>query len=371
MNKILVVGQTPPPFHGQSIMIEQMLKDSYNGVKLYHVRMHFSKGGDDIGRFQPGKMLHLLAVIMKIIFYKFRFNIKVLYYPPAGPNKVPVFRDLLILSCTRFLFKRVIFHFHAGGVSTFYGQLPAILKWLYRRSYFKPDVAVRLSEFNPEDGAFLKAKKEFIVPNGIGDHASGFKSKPSLVADEKSPCRFLYVGALKETKGVMVLIEACGLLKERGMDFNLQTVGEFESVAFRDAVTAKVSQYKLEDMVTFPGVLAGEAKWEQYVGADIFCYPTFFESETFGIVLLEAMQFSLPVVAARWRGVQSVVRDGVTGFLVPIKDSAALADKLAFLIANPALRMEMRAKSRETFLQEYTLEKFHENMEKIFLSVTP
>jgi glycosyltransferase involved in cell wall biosynthesis len=371
MNKILVVGQTPPPFHGQSIMIDLMLKGNYKDIKLYHVRMHFSRGMDDVGRFQLGKMFHLPAIIMKIIFYKFRYNIKVLYYPPAGPNKVPVLRDLIILSCTRFLFKRVIFHFHAGGVSTFYEQLPTLLKWFYRRCYFKPDAALRLSEFNPDDGAFLKAKKEFIVPNGIADHAVGFKPKPPATAAGKSPCRILYVGALKETKGVMVLIEACGLLKERGLDFTLQAVGEFESIAFRIGVLLNVAQYYLDEMVEFPGVLIGDAKLQRYANADIFCYPTYFESETFGIALLEAMQFSLPVVAARWRGVQSVVRDGVTGFLVPIKDSAALADKLASLIANPALRTEMSAKSREIFLQEYTIEKFHENMEKVFLSVIP
>ncbi len=369
MNKILVVGQTPPPFHGQSIMIDLMLKGNYKDVKLYHVRMHFSRGIDDVGRFQPGKILHLLAVIMKIIFYIFRYNIKVLYYPPAGPNKVPVLRDLIILFCTRFLFKRVIFHFHAGGVSTFYEQLPTLLKWLYRCCYFEPDAALRLSLFNPDDGAFLKAKKEFIVPNGIADHAVGFKPKPPSIAAEKSPCRILYVGALKETKGLMVLIEACKLLKERGLDFTLQAVGEFESAAFQHAIKAKVAHYKLENMVMFPGVLTAEAKFQQYAEADIFCYPTYFESETFGIVLLEAMQFSLPVVATRWRGVQSVVRDGVTGFLVPIKDSDALADKLASLIANPDLRTEMSAKSREIFLQEYTIEKFHENMENVFVSV--
>lgn len=370
MNKILVVGQTPPPFHGQSIMIEQMLNGNYNHVKLYHVRMHFSRGVDDIGRFQPGKIMHLLAIILKIIYYKFRYNIHVLYYPPAGPNKVPVLRDLIILSCTRFLFKRVIFHFHAGGVSTIYEQLPAFLKWLYRKCYFYPDAALRLSEFNPADGEFLQAKKEFIVPNGIEDYAPHFIKNTNSTSPTSNLCRILYVGALKETKGLLVLIEACRLLKEKGLDFTLEAVGEFESIQFQESVTAKVEQYQLADRVVFPGVLTGEEKIERYAGADIFCYPTFFESETFGIVLLEAMQCSLPIVASRWRGVQSVVRDGVTGFLVPIKDSAELADKLAFLIINPALRKEMSARSREIFLQEYTIEKFHENMEKIFLSVS-
>ncbi|MCU0285242.1 MAG: glycosyltransferase [Acidobacteria bacterium] len=370
MNKILVVGQTPPPFHGQSIMIDQMLKGNYKNVKLYHVRMHFSHGVDDIGRFQLGKMLHLPAIITKIIFYKFRYNIKILYYPPAGPNKVPVLRDLLILFFTRFLFKRVIFHFHAGGVSTIYEQLPAPLRWLYRKCYFYPDAALRLSEFNPADSEFLHAKKEFIVPNGIEDNARHFTKNTNPTQTTPNPCRILYVGTLKETKGLLVLIEACKLLKEKGLDFTLEAVGEFESVQFQETVAAKAAQYQLTDRVVFPGVLTGEEKFEKYADADIFCFPTFFESETFGIVLLEAMQFSLPIVATRWRGVQSVVRDRFTGFLVPIRDSAALADKLALLITNPTLREEMSTWSREIFLQEYTIEKFHENMENVFLSAS-
>jgi glycosyltransferase involved in cell wall biosynthesis len=72
------------------------------------------------------------------------------------------------------------------------------------------------------------------------------------------------------------------------------------------------------------------------------------------------------MVATQWRGVQSVVREGVTGFLVPIKDPAALADKLELLIKDPAIRKKMKEKSREIFLNEYTVEKFHKNMETVF-----
>ncbi|MCP5103496.1 MAG: glycosyltransferase family 4 protein [bacterium] len=366
MIKVLVVGQTPPPFHGQSIMIEEMLKGNYNGVKLYHVRMSFSRGIDDIGRFQIGKMVHLAAVIFKTVFYKFRFNIKVLYYPPAGPNKVPVFRDLIFLFFTRFLFKRVIFHFHAGGVSTIYDQLSGVLQCIYKKCYFKPGAAVRLSEFNPDDGAFLKAEKEFIVPNGVADFSLELPPAPP---DEHTSCRLLYVGAVKETKGILVLIETCRLLKERGLDFTLKVVGKFESPEFERDVMEKVNRYKLKEIIDFPGVLTGAEKFAQYRDADIFCYPTFFESETFGIVLLEAMQFSLPVAAARWRGVQSVVEDGVTGFLVPVKDSAAMADKIEVLIADPVLRTKMKEKSRDLYLKKYTIEKFQKNMENVFLSI--
>jgi glycosyltransferase involved in cell wall biosynthesis len=83
------------------------------------------------------------------------------------------------------------------------------------------------------------------------------------------------------------------------------------------------------------------------------------------------MQFSLPITAARWRGVQSVVRDGETGFLVPPQDSTALADKLQVLIDDPALRRQMQENGRRVYLQEYTIEQFHRNMEAVFLSLVP
>jgi len=69
-----------------------------------------------------------------------------------------------------------------------------------------------------------------------------------------------------------------------------------------------------------------------------FCFPTFFESETFGVVLLEAMQFSLPIVATRWRGIPSIITDGDNGFLVDPKDPIGLSEKLETLLRDPAMR---------------------------------
>lgn len=375
MTDILVVGQTPPPYHGQSIMIEEMLKGSYKDIRLRHVRMHFSKETGEVGRFQLGKLFHLFFVVMKIYFYRFRFKTKVLYYPPAGPDKIPFLRDMVILFFTRFLFKKVVFHFHAAGVSTLYDSLPGILKFFFRRCYFYPDAGVRLSPYNPGDPEFMKAKKEWLVPNGVADYYAAAqpadKEEPAVVPSDGRSCRVLFVGALQETKGVAVLVEACRILENRGVDFKLHLVGGWESREFQERVMAKIKEYKLENRIILEGVLAAEKKFHQYRQADIFCYPTFYECETFGIVLLEAMQFSLPITATRWRGVQSVVRDGETGFLVPPQDSAALADKLQVLIEDPALRRKMQENGRRVYLREYTIEQFHSNMEAVFLSLVP
>lgn len=365
MIKILVAGQTPPPYHGQAIMIGEMLKARYEDVKMYHVRMRFSREIDELGKFRLGKVLHLFGTILKIIFQRLRHNIKILYYPPAGPDKTPVIRDLIILLFTRFLFKRIIFHFHAAGLSTMEETLPPFLRRLFRSAYYFPDVAIRLSELNPEDGRFLHAKREFIIPYGIDDNSLLFTGRNP---DERSNCRLLYVGMIKKSKGILVLLEACRRLKERDLDFRLTVVGEFGSRDFQRDVTARVSDYRLGDNVEFMGGRTGQEKYALYSRADIFCYPTYYEHESFGIVLLEAMQFSLPVVSTQWRGVPSVVRDGVTGFCVPVKDSVTFADKLESLMKNPELRLRMGEKGRDIYLNSYTTEEYQDRMRKVFLS---
>jgi glycosyltransferase involved in cell wall biosynthesis len=86
-------------------------------------------------------------------------------------------------------------------------------------------------------------------------------------------------------------------------------------------------------------------------------------------VLLEAMQFQLPVVATRWRGIPSIVEDQVSGFLVPIKDSDALAEKLKLLILNPALRNQMGAAGRRKYCQDFTAQRHHQQMERMFMDL--
>src|SRR5947207_11803100 len=106
---ILVVGQTPPPLGGQTIMIQRLLEGTYRSVKLVHVRMGFSDGLDKVGKLYPSKLLELMKVMFRIVVARLRHRADILYYPPAGPNFVPIVRDLAILFCTRWMFRKTIF----------------------------------------------------------------------------------------------------------------------------------------------------------------------------------------------------------------------------------------------------------------------
>lgn len=367
MEKVLIVGQTPPPFGGQALMIERLIKNNFENVELFHVRLAFSQDMSEVGRFQLKKLVHLVYVISAIIYKRIRHDIRILYYPPAGPHKIPMFRDIAILASTRWLFEKTVFHFHAGGISELYPQLPPLLKYLYRKAYWNPDAAILLSDRNPADGERLQARTQWVIPYGIEDHSIHYSNND--FAPEPGPAQILYVGILRESKGILILIEACRILQEQGFSFGLNLVGEFASETFKQTALHKVASCQLEKQVRFLGVLTGDDKWRQFSNANIFCFPSFFESETFGLVVLEAMQFRLSVVATWWRGIPSLVRDGETGYLVPIKDPEALAENIAILLQNPDKAREMGHKGREVYLEYFTIDKYVTNIEEVFLSL--
>jgi glycosyltransferase involved in cell wall biosynthesis len=365
MKKILIVGQTPPPYGGQAIMIKTLLKGKYPDIQLFHIRMCFSRDMDEMGKIKLNKFFHLFIIIFKAYWYRLFFRTNILYYPPSGPDKFPVLRDMIILTSIRWMFKKTIFHFHAAGLSEIGPRFSGVLKLLFSASFSRPDIAIRLTEFNPQDGKYLKAKKELVIPNGISDNFMGFSKNPESKA---SIGTILFVGLIKESKGVLALLEAARILSEKKVDFVIKIMGKFESAFFQSRVNRVIRDFGIDKQVQFLGVLTGEPKYRTFASSDIFCFPSFFESESFGLVVVEAMQFCLPVVATKWRGIQSLVEEGKSGYLTQIKDGRAIADKLEILIQNPDLRTQMGKRGRELYLQQYTVDKFHNNMLKCFQS---
>jgi glycosyltransferase involved in cell wall biosynthesis len=352
--KVLVVGQIPPPYNGQAMMIQRLVNADLQGVLIYHIKMSFSDSLQSIGRFGFKKVFHLIEIAFKILSARISKGVTVLYYPPAGPNMNPVLRDIVLLFFTRFLFKKVIYHFRAAGVSEFLNQRSGAFQTLAKIGYGTPDLAIQLSALNPSDGEYFGAKDVRIVPNGLEDIGKDYLNDQK---DWSQPNNILFVGLLREDKGVRVLVEAAKLLKDQKFNFVMNFVGEFEEDDFRKETLTFVQEHQLEAHIHFNGLQIGKNKWKFFQDAHIFCFPSFYSSESFGNVLLEGMMFELPVVSTIWRGIPDIVVEGETGLLVPVKDSRALADSLGDLLSHPKKAEEMGKKGRERFLSTYTLDK--------------
>jgi glycosyltransferase involved in cell wall biosynthesis len=238
------------------------------------------------------------------------------------------------------------------------------LRPLFDLAYRSPDLTVATARSGLIDGESQGGKINVVVHNGIPD-------LPAAVTRRRpwppQTIRLLFVGLLVEDKGILVLLEALALLKARGIVFEAWLIGNFYDKSIECRARAMVSRGGLEEQVVFAGELRGERLLQGYADADIFCFPSFFAAESFGLVCVEAMRASLPVVATNWRGIPEVVEHGRTGLIVPPGVPEPLADALARLIGDPELRREFGRNGRERFLSHFTVDRFRKGMDDVFL----
>src|SRR5690242_18259965 len=116
---ILVLGQTPPPYGGQAMMINRLVRARFSKIRIRHVRMAFSSSMREVGTFAGSKLVHLVATMCRALIARAKYHAKLLYFPPAGPSTNPVLRDIALLLVLRPFFEKTVFHFRAAGVSEF------------------------------------------------------------------------------------------------------------------------------------------------------------------------------------------------------------------------------------------------------------
>jgi glycosyltransferase involved in cell wall biosynthesis len=178
----------------------------------------------------------------------------------------------------------------------------------------------------------------------------------------------LAVGQLKEKKGFSYLVEACGILRDRGHELECRIVGEGPQ---RDVLEAEIHARSLDGTVALYGALDHDAVVAQYRAATVFCLPcvTGADGDRDGIpnVILEAMAMELPVVSTRHSGIPEAVLDGSTGSLAPPGDAPALADALANLLDDPQTATTMGRRGRQVVAAKFDVAT---NAEKLVAHLT-
>jgi glycosyltransferase involved in cell wall biosynthesis len=158
------------------------------------------------------------------------------------------------------------------------------------------------------------------------------------------------VGTFETKKGQDVLVRAFARLRERRPDLSLVLVGR--SGPQLQAVRDLIDTLGLRECVQLRLDLPHAQALSLIKSARVFALSS--RQEPFGIVLLEAAYFTIPVVATRVGGVPEVVADGVSGLLVPADDVTALADALARVLDDESLARRLADAARQRTLTEFT-----------------
>jgi len=378
--KLLVFAHTPPPHHGQSYMVELLLEGLRNdpAFEILHVNVRLSSGTEDIGAMRMGKVFPLLTCCARAILWRFQSGARVFYYVPANPSRAATMRDWIVMLLCRPFFSKCVFHWHAAGLARWLKEVSSPLqRELSRRLLTGAALSIVLSQYNRSDAEFFRARRIEVIPNGIPDPCPEFTAnvlpaRCSRLSRRKSAAggshfRILYIGLCLREKGLFDAIEAVRLANEAGnIQFALTVAGTFwhrsERAEFDRLCTALRGNRSLPQL-EYVGFVSGQEKARLFMEADCLVFPTYYNAESFGLVLIEAMAHGLPVVTTNWRMIPEVLPADYPGLVEP------KAPKQIALRLTEAVTWDCFEKLRGHYLANFTVEGFWRKMKAALLSV--
>jgi glycosyltransferase involved in cell wall biosynthesis len=184
-----------------------------------------------------------------------------------------------------------------------------------------------MTEFNRREPEVIGIKRILVLPHRIEDN---FNS--GLVRRQNdNAIRLLYVGHLCSDRGTPQLLEAFANLREKHpeleLELELELFGECLPPFSLSELNQLLDKLRIRSHVRLSGVLTGDAKGKAFGRADLFVFPTIAPYESFGLVLLEAMSWKLPIVATRWRGNFDVLTPSAGAVGIPV--SPRLSENIA------------------------------------------
>jgi glycosyltransferase involved in cell wall biosynthesis len=248
---------------------------------------------------------------------------------------------------------KLLVHWHSDVLNK--GVLGKILRPLETALLRRANSIVATSQVYADASQTLAPfrNKITIVPIGVQDSKHGVNESdlpPALVSQIGGRRIVLAVGRLVPYKGFSVLIEAA---KHFTDDFVVVIVG---AGPMQQELQQAIEIGKLIDRVILAGRLNDAAVHALFKRATLYCLPSTYRAEAFGVVLIEAMSYELPIVASDipGSGVPWVNQHGVSGLNVTIGDAKALAEACNQILESEDLHSTLSKGARQRFLAEFT-----------------
>lgn len=225
------------------------------------------------------------------------------------------------------------------------GRIPviAVAHNYSTRRFTKADACFAVTAHVKEHLATTGATNITVIPNVVRLPAEvmrpGFRTPPVIGS----------MGRFVAIKGFKTYIEALSLLRARGVAFRAVLGGDGEEA---EALSELITRYGLQDQVSLTGWVSNKPAF--FESLDIFVLPSL--KEAFGLALVEAMSYQLPVISTDANGPREIIHHEVDGLIVPRKDPEKLADAIARLIAAPALAEKLGQEGAKLVAREYTLD---------------
>ena len=353
-NKILFIVPLPPPVHGSTVMC-QYIKDSklINGeLDCDYVNLSASRSTTEVHKFQLVKIWRVISIWFNVLGKLLANRYDLCYVALAFHGSL--LKDAPVALLCKLFRRKVVIHLHGKGASE--DAKRGFYHWLLKKTFKNTKVILLSWLLYPDVEEFVKKENVMICPNGIPPVQGVPQKKENIIP------RLLFLSNLIESKGVIVLLDALKILKDKGYSFICDFVGgetaEIDAARFQK----EVEERGLNELAIYSGRKYGEEKENSFAQSDIFVFPTYYENECFPLVILEAMQFGLPVVTTNEGAIRDIIKNGENGYISERKNPSLLADCLEQLIENPETITQIGKNNEEKFYQNYRINAYENTL---------
>jgi len=247
------------------------------------------------------------------------------------------YRKILLCTFARICGVPYVIHLHSGHYRDWFGKLGPAAQWSILRMLRGASCIIVLGSVWRD---FLLEKDPTLSSRIVILHNATHRPKKSRVPSQDGCVRLLFLGKLREEKGILHLVAALG---------RLSTLPNWRATLAGDEKVAEVrraiSELGLSDRVHVPGHWMGPAEVEDLLAhADVLILPSLYEGLPMSVI--EGMAAGLAVVATPVGAVEDIIEDEKSGLIVPPGDVPALANALQRLIEDPGLLKRLGDKAR-------------------------
>lgn len=355
---LLLMAPIPPPYGGGEIMSEILI----NGLKMKNcfniihintsdLRGNPTRGNFDLINIKKG-LSDLIALIKGLLLYK-----PAIVYTTIHPSNYVVFlRDSLYIFFSSLFKAKVVCHLHGNGFFLEIHKNNPLFKFVLKKINTLIVLGKKLEQNLKNQ---LPVKNIAVVYNGIKPISQNISPKIN-----NNSFYVLFIGNLIKRKGFFDLLNAIPIIIKEAKNINFLFAGEFASSQDKDSVLKFIELNNLKENVQLLGLITGEKKVDFFMKGNVLILPSYREGQP--IVILEAMSAGLPIIATDVGSIAETIIDGKNGFIVPIGEPKAIAEKILLLYKNKELRNSMSLLSREIFEKRFSENAFLDNMYNLF-----
>jgi glycosyltransferase involved in cell wall biosynthesis len=362
---LLLIGPTPPPFHGVAVAVQTLLQSRLvEQFRVSHLDLADRRGIQHVNKPDLHDVVLFFRQWLRLVGILFHACPSMTYLV-LSQSTIGFLRDSLLIWPASLRGSHIVLHLHGGNIRDWFLGRSWFMRAYVRAVLSRATRIIVLGDsLKSQFDGLAGTRRIAVVPNGIEwENSASF----ARVARTSVRHRILHLSTLSHLKGALVLIKAIPSVVTHRKDLEFVFAGPWSHPEDKQWADQFIAQQGIGQYIRFTGQVEGDQKKALFESSDIFVFPGV-QQEGQPLVVIEAMAAGLPVIFTDRGCLRDTVIDGKTGIEAPINDPDRLADCILWLLDHPEDMKAMGMQARQRYESLYTKKHHIEKMIAVFAS---